>query len=72
MQSPVCPELPTAPPAPSLMRAGGGAVDNSAPIPTRLESTYKSGKSVQTSGATSLPTRMDFYLLIETNFYSEL
>ncbi len=39
MTSPVRPELPTAPLAPGLTGAGGGAVDNSAPIPTRLEST---------------------------------
>ena len=30
-----------------------GAVDNSAPFAIRPESTYKSGKVVQTSGATS-------------------
>ena len=53
MKSPVRPELPTAPLAPGLIGAGGGAVDNSAPSAIRSESTYKSGKVVQTNGATS-------------------
>ena len=53
MQFLVRPELPTAPLAPGLIGAGGGTVDNSAPFLTRLESTYKSGKVVQTNGATS-------------------
>ena len=51
MQSLVRPELPTA--ALRSSQATHAAVDNSAPFATRPESTYKSGKVVQTSGATS-------------------
>jgi len=36
-------------------QARHAAVDNSAPLATRPESTYKSGKVVQTNGATSQP-----------------
>jgi len=46
--------LSTAPLASGQRRAGGGAVDNSAPFVIRPESTYKSGKVVQTNGATSM------------------
>jgi len=52
MKSSVCPELPTA--SVSSSQAPTAAVDNSAPSAIRPESTYKSGKVVQTSGATSL------------------
>ena len=51
MQSLVRPELPTA--ALRSSQATHAAVDNSAPSPTGPSSTYKSGKSVQTNGATS-------------------
>ena len=51
MKSPVCPELPTA--SVGSSQAPTAAVDNSAPSAIRPESTYKSGKVVQTSGATS-------------------
>ena len=47
----VRPELPTATLRSSQARLA--AVDNSAPLATRQESTYKSVKVVQTSGATS-------------------
>jgi hypothetical protein len=51
MKSPVRPELPTA--AARSSQATLAAVDNSASFVNRLESTYKSGKVVQTTGATS-------------------
>jgi len=51
MKSLVRPELPTA--SVGSSQATTAAVDNSAPLATRQESTYKSGKVVQTSGATS-------------------
>jgi hypothetical protein len=47
----VRPELPTA--ALRSSQATHAAVDNSALFPIRLEPTYKSGKVVQTNGATS-------------------
>ena len=50
----VCPELPTAALRPS--QATLAAVDNSASFVNRPQSTYKSGKVVQTNGADS-PTR---------------
>jgi len=51
MQSLVCPELSTA--AVGSSQAPTAAADNSAPFVTHPESTYKSGKVVQTNGATS-------------------
>jgi len=51
MKFPVRPELPTA--ALRSSQATHAAVDNSAPSPIGPESTYKSGKVVQTNGATS-------------------
>ena len=51
MKSLVRPELPTA--ALRSSQATLAAVDNSAPLATRPQSTYKSGKVVQTNGATS-------------------
>ena len=51
MKSLVRPELPTA--SVGSSQATTAAVDNSAPLATRPESTYKSGKVVQTNGATS-------------------
>ena len=51
MKSAVRPELPTAAAGPS--QAPTAAVDNSAPLSTHPESTYKSGKAVQTTGTTS-------------------
>lgn len=51
MKSLVRPELPTA--SVGSSQATTAAVDNSAPLATRPESTYKSGKVVQTTGATS-------------------
>jgi hypothetical protein len=54
MKSVVRPELPTA--SVGSSQAPTAAVDNSAPLlKTTPESTYKSGKSVQTTGATSNP-----------------
>jgi hypothetical protein len=52
MKSVVRPELSTASAGPS--QAPAAAVDNSAPVSTHPESTYKSGKAVQTIGTTSL------------------
>ena len=52
MKSVVRPELPTA--SVGSSQAPTAAVDNSAPLLITAESTYKSGKSVQTTGATSL------------------
>lgn len=52
MKSLVRPELPTASVGSSLVATA--AVDNSAPSATRPQSTYRSGKAVQTSGATSV------------------
>jgi len=51
MQVLVRPELPTA--SVGSSQATTAAVDNSAPLATRPQSTYKSGKVVQTTGATS-------------------
>jgi hypothetical protein len=51
MKSLVRPELPTA--SVGSSQATTAAVDNSAPLATRPESTYQSGKVVQTNGATS-------------------
>ena len=48
----VLPELSTA--SVGTSQAPTAAVDNSAPSATRPQSTYKSGKAVQTSGATSV------------------
>ena len=55
----VRPELPTA--SVGSSQATTAAVDNSAPLATRPQSTYKSGKVVQTTGATSLNTRLIFH-----------
>jgi len=52
MRSLVRPELPTA--SAGSSQAPTATVDNSAPSATRPHSTYKSGKAVQTNGATSL------------------
>jgi hypothetical protein len=52
MKSVVRPELPTA--SAGSSQAPTAAVDNSAPLLTTPQSTYKSGKSVQTTGATSI------------------
>ncbi len=49
----VRPELPTA--SAGSSQAPTAAVDNSASFASRPQSTYKSGKAVQTSGATSMP-----------------
>jgi hypothetical protein len=51
MNIPVRPELPTA--SAGTSQATAAAVDNSAPLAIRPESTYKSGKVVQSNGATS-------------------
>ena len=53
----VRPELPTA--SVGSSQAPPAAVDNSAPYASRPESTYKSGKVVQTNGATSLVIEID-------------
>ena len=52
MNIPVRPELPTA--SAGTSQATAAAVDNSAPLAIRPESTYKSGKVVQSNGATSM------------------
>jgi hypothetical protein len=52
MSSEVRPELPTA--SVGSSQAPTAAVDNSAPFSNRPQSTYKSGKAVQTNGATSI------------------
>ena len=52
MKSVVRPELSTAAAGPS--QAPAAAVDNSAPISTHPEPTYKSGKAVQTTETTSI------------------
>ena len=52
MKSVVRPELPTA--SAGSSQAPTAAVDNSAPRSTHPEPTYKSGKTVQTTGTTSL------------------
>ena len=57
MKSLARPELPTASFVSS--QAPNDAMDNSALYPTHPESTYKSGKVVQTNGATS-----NFWLMI--------
>jgi hypothetical protein len=57
MNVPVLPELPTA--SVGSSQAPTAAVDNSAPSATRPQSTYKSGKAVQTSGATSLLVELE-------------
>ena len=51
MQVLVRPELPTA--SVGSSQATTAAVDNSVPLATRPQSTYKSGNVVQTNGATS-------------------
>ena len=51
MQVLVRPELPTA--SVGSSQATTAAVDNSVPLATRPQSTYKSGNVVHTSGATS-------------------
>jgi len=51
MKSVVRPELPTA--AAGSSQAPTAAVDHSAPLSTYPEPTYKSGKTVQTTGTTS-------------------
>ena len=60
MQVLVRPELPTA--SVGSSQATTAAVDNSVPLATRPQSTYKSGKVVQTTGATSLNTLELIYL----------
>jgi len=52
MKSVVRPELPTA--AAGSSQAPTAPVDNSAPRSTHPEPTYKSGKTVQITGTTSL------------------
>ena len=52
MQVLVRPELPTA--SVGSSQATTAAVDNSVPLATRPQSTYKSGNVVQTNGATSV------------------
>ena len=65
MKSVVRPELPTA--AVGSSQAPTAAVDNSAPRLTTPESTYKSGKSVQPTGATSLRNAISHEQLRKTN-----
>ena len=63
MKSMVRPELPTA--SVGSSQAPPAAVDNSAPSVSRPESTYKSGKVVQTNGATSVSS--DFTYCSDNN-----
>jgi hypothetical protein len=58
MNSQVRPELSTA--SVGSSQAPTAAVDNSAPSPTRPESTYKSGITVQANGTTSFKMLQDF------------
>ena len=51
MKSSVRPESPT--PSAGTLQAPTAAVDNSAPLLIRPQSTHNLGKAVQTSGATS-------------------
>ena len=68
MRSLVRPELSTAAGVHCVaMRRTPAAVDNSAPSATRPQSTYKSGKAVQTSGATS---EIESEASAKTNLYS--
>jgi len=60
MKSLVRPEFPNA--SVGSSQALTAAVENSEPLATRPQSTYKSGKAVQTSGATSTGT-CDFTLI---------
>jgi hypothetical protein len=55
MNSVVRPELSTAAAGPAPAPAAAG--DNSAPVATHPEPTYKSGKAVQTTGTTSMRAR---------------
>ena len=64
----VRPELPTA--SAGSSQAPTAAVDNSAPSATRPQSTYKSGKAVQTNGATSLRTDAAMLVRILENLVS--
>ncbi len=56
MKIPVRPELPIA--SVGTSQAPTDAVGNFAPSPIRPASTYKSGKVVQTNGATSIGWRL--------------
>ena len=58
MKSLVHPELPTA--SVGSSQATTAAVDNSAPLANRPESTYKLGKVVQTNGATSTIMNIEY------------
>ena len=69
MNIPVRPELPTA--ALRSSQATHAAVDNSAPLPTRPESTYKSGKAVQTTGATSDIEAIASYIERDSAWYAK-
>ena len=66
MKSLVRPELPTA--SVGSLQATTATVDNSAPLETCPESTYKSGQVVQTNGATSIVKRelSSWHSLIQT------
>jgi hypothetical protein len=68
MKLSVRPELPTA--ALRSSQATLAAVDISAPLATRPESTYKSGKVVQTNGATS-PRCAELVLCIGNHGFGE-
>ena len=60
MQVLVRPELPTA--SVGSSQATTAAVDNSVPLATRPQSTYKSGNVVHTSGATSFVKSIGIYI----------
>ena len=67
MTSLVRPELPTA--ALRSSQATLAAVDNSAPLATRPQSTYKSGKVVQIYGATSMGCGLWLFGLLGFGYY---
>ena len=69
MQVLVRPELPTA--SVGSSQATTAAVDNSAPLATRPQSTYKSGKVVQTSGATSVLQARAFAALAVSQLFAK-
>ena len=70
MKSLVRPELPTA--SAGSSQATTAAVDNSAPSVIRLESTYKSGNVVQTSGATSIQEQIHWLEMIRDHIAANL
>ena len=69
MKSVVRPELSTAAAGPS--QAPPAAVDNSAPRSAHLEPTYKSGKTVQRTGTTSVTSLLNLEQLLSFLSYPD-